>query len=391
MKQATNIHLKNNLPYSWYVFPVFCILLLGLNNTIYLAWSHYKNYTDLTFNSFCALSRTINCDTVSQSAWSILFGLPLAYWGFFAYALFLLFFLATLRKKNGSEQLWSLLFLLGLIYAVAAVSFGYISATKIKAHCILCIVSHAISFALLFASWIILRRFCAGSFLAVLKDGLRYIFKSQPLKIGILSLFLGFLCTRIYLPPYWQYSLPPFTGSVPNGLTEEGHPWIGAENPEITIHEYADYQCFQCGKMHQFLRRLIAEHPRKIKLIHHHYPMDHEFNNIIVPEPFHIGSGKMAMIAIYSVTKEKFWEMNDALYAIARTKEPFNTRILAEMTGFTSGELSAAAKHPQIREFLLYQIRQGMKLEITGTPTYVIDGHVYQGSIPANILHKVLQ
>ena len=75
-------------PYGCYTVPVLLLVLAGLADTLYLAWSHYKNYTDLTFSSFCALSRAINCDTVSQSPWSILWGLPLAHWGFFAYALF---------------------------------------------------------------------------------------------------------------------------------------------------------------------------------------------------------------------------------------------------------------------------------------------------------------
>lgn len=140
--------------------------------------------------------------------------------------------------------------------------------------------------------------------------------------------------------------------------------------------------------MHQFLRNFIAEHPDTIRLVHHHYPMDHEFNNIVVPEPFHIGSGKMAMIAIYAASKNRFWKMNDALYAVGREKQAFNTRFLAEQTGFSAGELAAASQHPQIREALLYDIRQGMKLHITGTPSYVIDGQVYTGSIPAELLQK---
>lgn len=97
------------------------------------------------------------------------------------------------------------------------------------------------------------------------------------------------------------------------------------------------------------------------------------------------------MIAIYAASKGKFWEMNDALYQMGRVKKPFNTRTLAEMTGFSGGELAAATGNPQIREFLLHDIRQGMKLGITGTPTYVIDGEVYQGSIPGEILGKIIQ
>jgi protein-disulfide isomerase len=32
-----------------------------------------------------------------------------------------------------------------------------------------------------------------------------------------------------------------------------------------------------------------------------------------------------------------------------------------------------------------------MKLEITGTPAFVIDGKMYQGTIPADILKKIIQ
>lgn len=384
-------HQKNKLPYQFYYFPVLFLAVLGLLDTGYLAWLHYKNYTDITFTSFCALSKNLNCDTVSQSPWSILLGLPLAYWGFLAYLVSLVFMAAVWRPQPNILPLWLILCLLGAIYALASLFFSYISATEISAYCILCLVSHIISFALFFFSWIVVRRFCQGFSLQMLRNGTRIILNSLPLKIGLLVLFLGFLSLRVLLPPYWEYTIPSASNSASKGLTEEGHPWIGAEQPQLIIHEYTDYQCFQCGKMHQFLRRMIDEHPDKIRLVHHHYPMDHEFNNIVVPEPFHIGSGKMAMLGIYAASKNKFWEMNDALYAMGREKKTFSTRTLAEKTGFTAGELTAALQHPQIREALLYDIRQGMKLHITGTPSYVIDGEVYTGSIPAKILQKAIR
>ena len=379
------------LPYRYYAIPVFILLLLGLADTGYLIYSHYRNYTDISFSSFCALTKAINCDTVSQSPWSILLGLPLAIWGFFSYLLFFIIFIAASRRTKGSDSLWHLLFLLGLVYTIASIWFGYVSATKVKAYCLLCLASYGISFSLCFYAWIIRRRFCADPFLRGVKKGVGHLLNSWFLTGTILCLVAILLFLKANLPRYWEYTLPPPSTAVAHGLTAEGNPWIGAEDGEITIHEYADYLCFQCRKMHLFLRGLIAEHPGKIKLIHHHYPMDHEFNTIVVPEPFHVGAGKMAMIAIYAASKGKFWEMNDALYAIAQEKESFDTRTLGAQTGFSAGELAAASQHPQIREVLLYDIRQGMKLGITGTPTYVIDGKVYAGSIPSEILGKIMQ
>ena len=62
---------------------------------VYLTYLHYKTYTDFAYSSFCALSKTINCDTVAQSPWSVAAGLPVSVWGIFGYLLLLLiFFLA---------------------------------------------------------------------------------------------------------------------------------------------------------------------------------------------------------------------------------------------------------------------------------------------------------
>ncbi|SHI15202.1 vitamin K epoxide reductase family protein [Desulfofustis glycolicus] len=382
---------KTSYPYRFYTIPVFILLLLGLGDSIYLAYLHVQNYVDITFSSFCALSTSINCDTVSQSPWSILLGVPLAFWGIFAYLLFLFIFLTTVRKSSTSISVWYVLCGLGGIYSLVSLYFAYISSTKINAYCILCIFSYGINFALFFYSLIIIRRFGTDQFPVGFINAVKYLNRRPYPVIGIIVLLIAFFLVRLLLPPYWHYTFPDPDQNVSNGLTDEGHPWIGAESPLVTIHEYTDYQCFQCGKMHLFLRRLINEHPDKIRLVHHHYPMDQEFNSLIVPEPFHVGSGKMAMIAIYAASQGAFWEMNDALYTIGQEKQPFNTRTLAAMTGFSSGELAAATKHPQIRDILLADIRRGMRMEITGTPSYDIDGKVYQGKIPPEILQSIIR
>ncbi|MCI5119290.1 MAG: vitamin K epoxide reductase, partial [Candidatus Electrothrix sp. LOE1_4_5] len=57
----------------------------GLLIALYSAHSHYQNYTDPLYSSFCAISKSINCDTVAQSPWSIMFNIPVAWWGVLFY------------------------------------------------------------------------------------------------------------------------------------------------------------------------------------------------------------------------------------------------------------------------------------------------------------------
>ena len=77
-----------SLPFGIYLRTVLALCLAGLLLSIYLAVSHHRVHTDIGFQGFCALSKSINCDTVSQSPYSILGPLPVAVWGVAGYGSF---------------------------------------------------------------------------------------------------------------------------------------------------------------------------------------------------------------------------------------------------------------------------------------------------------------
>ncbi len=201
----------------------------------------------------------------------------------------------------------------------------------------------------------------------------------------------GIIITTIYFPHYWHFEIPDISANITKGVTEDGHPWIGAEKPELEITEFIDYQCFQCKKMHFFLRQAVADNPDRIRLTHRHYPMDHEFNPTVVPEPFHVGSGKMALLAIYAQEKGKFWEMNDALFTVDKKHGIINLEEIAKDVGLNHRGLLWAINSKVIQHKLSIDIWDGMQLKITGTPAYVINGKVHLGHIPPELFKKVLE
>jgi protein-disulfide isomerase len=117
--------------------------------------------------------------------------------------------------------------------------------------------------------------------------------------------------------------------------------------------------------------------------------MDHEVN-FIVQDPFHIGSGKLSLMTIYAATVGKFWEMNDLLYRVSRTGGAINSREIAAATGMDAREFAAALKDPVLKKRLEMDIRDGIKLGILGTPSYVINGRVYQGIVPPEFISAVI-
>jgi protein-disulfide isomerase len=254
----------------------------------------------------------------------------------------------------------------------------------------MCIVTYAVNFALLFYSYLIPSRFDEDSFFIGVNKDLRALSDWKKLLLGVSGAFLTALVLLwLFIPKYWDFTPPSLAHDIARGFTEDRHPWIGAETPKVTIVEFSDYLCFQFKKMHYHLRSLIERYPDRIRLVHRHFPMDHALNPV-VKEPFHEGSAIMSALAIQAGMKDKFWEANDVLFQMARTTNTINTADLAHRIRLAPQDLIGALKNTGPYEILVKDIRDGLKLGITGTPTFVIDGMVYESQIPANVLSDLL-
>jgi uncharacterized membrane protein/protein-disulfide isomerase len=385
---------KNPYEKRW-PFPVyasfFCLLVAaGIADTLYLSYSHYRAHTDVFYSSFCAISQAFNCDTVSQSRYAVFLHVPVAIWGLLGYLLLALLMPLALSKKARQERMWPLFILICAVFCGISLWLGYISSAKIHSYCLMCLVSYAINLLLLFSAHVIRTRYGRSSFPSGLKHDIDFLWRHRRKAIGLmLPIIIAWVLFVSVVPRYWVPEPLMIPKGIGRGVTEEGHPWIGAQNPVVEITEFADYQCFQCWKMHQILRRVVAKFPDKMRVVHVHFPMDHTVNPI-VQEPFHIGSGLMAKMAIYAMEKGKFWEMNDYLYYHWRLDGMVSIHRAAAELNLDEDEMRRAVRSKYIQEVLLkLNIRPGMKRRILGTPSFVIDGKVYQGTFPFEIINRL--
>ncbi len=381
-------------PFPIYVyFSIILILTLcGIAVSGYLAVSHYRVYTDIAYSSFCAISKAINCDTVSQSPYSIFFGIPVPIWGIIGYIFLLATLLLSFDLKSGKITIFHTLYYIGIFFSVISIFLGILSAVKIHSYCLMCIVTYGINFMLLYMIWLMKQRFEKNNWKAAISKNIVFWKSNKAKALKYYSLLIVFtIVIMIFVPSYWNLS---YTGSgkqiVNTGLTEDGDPWIGAKTPELTIIEYADYMCFQCKKMHFFLRNLISMYPEKIRLVHKQFPMDKKFNPLI-KENFHSGAGFLSLIAIYAIKENKFWEVNDFLYHYNVDKGAIYLRQIALKTGLNLDALKTGIHEPEIKQKLKNDILSGLQKNISGTPSYVINNKVYTGQIPSDILNAIRQ
>lgn len=378
------------LPFKYYYVPVLAAVLTGLVSTVYLSVSHYRVYTDVGYRSFCAVSRAINCDTVSQSVYSILLNVPVPVWGIYGYGFVLFLVVLAGFQERPKTRLWRLLFWMMLLFSAYSVVLAAISTVIIKSYCAMCIVSYLVNFMLLYYAWFINQRFGGDGLMRGLANDVRYLFQLKKITLPVLALFLFSGSAMLaWFPEYWNLRPAPLSTSVPRGVTDDGHPWIGAEDPELLIEEYSDYLCFYCRKMHYYLRALIEANPDKIRLVHYHFPMDHK-HNPIVTEPYHVGSGLLAMLAIHASEHGKFWEATDLFLSFNPRIGSLNITNIAASLGLNARAMAESLNSPEVFNHLRNDIIRGLNLGLTGTPGYLINGQIYLGQIPAEILRKYI-
>lgn len=120
---------------------VVVLALLGLVDAAYLTQVAYTGGS-LT----CSIAGLSGCNVVAQSAYSKVFGVPLALYGVVFYAGFLLVFLFSRIRPH--HRLFLIVTLMGLVGVLFSTYFLYVQIVLIKALCIYCIGSAMVTYLL---------------------------------------------------------------------------------------------------------------------------------------------------------------------------------------------------------------------------------------------------
>ncbi len=380
-------HRRKELSSYRYFISLILLLICGMITSTYLAISHYRNYNDIEYRSFCAISRSLNCDTVSQSPYAIFLGAPLAVWGVLGYA-FYLFVMFFFHSSKNTPQVWAASLVVSGLFCMTSLYLAGISAFFIHSYCLMCIVTYGINFIVLYVSWLAMKRFGNGSLAVQLKTNLAFIkrrFHWAAVAGCAFLLIMGSII--LFFPSYWTYKPLSIEAQLSTGVTDEGSPWIGAKKPSLTIVEFTDYMCFQCGKMHHYLRQLVSQHPEQIRLVHKHFPLDSQVNPML-KRPVHPNAGVLSLFAIVAQKSGRFWQVNDQLFKDARDKK-INIGKIAKDNNIDISDFNGMINDTHVVKMLEEDIRAGLKLGITATPSYLIDGNIYSGTVPDYILSTV--
>jgi uncharacterized membrane protein len=127
---------------SKWALAVIFLLMMGVSDSIYLTYHHYEiNILAPEAKSFCAISKTIDCDKAATSAGSMMMGIPVATWGMFAF-FFIMFFILVERILYWEVQKALYCFIYLILWLMAAFSAyeAFVSFAVLKVVCIMCVI-----------------------------------------------------------------------------------------------------------------------------------------------------------------------------------------------------------------------------------------------------------
>ncbi|MCK9459001.1 MAG: thioredoxin domain-containing protein [Proteobacteria bacterium] len=370
------------------------LAVIGTGVAAHLTQIHYYTHTDPAYHSVCAVSETVNCETVAESTYSVFLGLPISVWGLFCYALAAALAILGLATRSRLHPAWprGALFCLAAAALAGSAILAYLSFFRIDSMCIFCMTLYGVNSAL-FAVATALAVKSGRSPVALVAADLAAALRRPAQALALVAIFgAGVAVAELLVPPYWVHLGWSDLPALPTGVDAEGHHWIGTEKPTVIVTEFSDYECPHCRRAHRNARQMAARYPDAVQLVHRHQPLDQACNPALA-KPFHRRACEFARAAECAGEQGEFWAMNDALFSVQDQVRAADVELdrLAVGIGLDRSRFRECLDSEAPRRRIAADVADAKRRHVSGTPTFFIGAQAYPGGFPQEILDAAVE
>lgn len=363
---------------------------------------HHSSAGKSLAGMICGEGEASGCNVVNKSAFSELFALPTALYGFILYGFI---FVASVFYFLQEEVILLQLSLYGAIVALVADLFLAAYAYGVlKVFCLLCNLSYLSTLLIFFPAYKIFRDLKKEQ-----KVGWKIQFfswqmrKPVPLTLLIVAFLLvpvsgsyifartssatsdkaqtsgdtNQLLRKAFDEIYTQYRSEPEINLDLSVLESEG-----TANPVLTIVEFADPLCPFCAHMTLRLHAFAEKHPDTVRLYYAHFPLDKNCNPMMQRQ-LHEGACELSYAAHCAGVQGKFFPALSRIY-IEQNYWHGNVsgtslqKVIGD-NGLNSAKFQTCLKSSSTRRAIARAISEGAKVPVQGTPTLVVNGRRFPG------------
>ena len=164
-----------------------------------------------------------------------------------------------------------------------------------------------------------------------------------------------------------------------------GEPSKGGSAAKVTIVEYSDFQCPFCSRAYSTMEEVLKQYGDRVQLYFKNYPL-----------PFHPWAEPAAIAAECAKRQktEAFWAVYKGLFEGQAQLNPTNvkekvTGMLAG-SGIDMGKFNTCFDGKETLAEVNAQKAEGLALGISGTPGFIINGHLVSGAQPLEQFKSII-
>lgn len=162
-------------------------------------------------------------------------------------------------------------------------------------------------------------------------------------------------------------------------VTADDDPSKGAPNAQVTIIQFAEYQCPYCGQADAVVEQVLKEYEGKVKVVFRDYPLG-----------FHDRAIPAAVAANCAGEQGKYWEMHKLLMSNQRALEEADLTAHATALQLDMGKWSACRQDPKQAAEVQKDFEDGSAVGVSGTPAFFINGIMLSGALPFDEFKTVI-
>lgn len=166
-----------------------------------------------------------------------------------------------------------------------------------------------------------------------------------------------------------------------DAIFDDGYSWVGG-NPEgdITLVEFLDYRCGYCKRAHDEVAELI-ESDGNIRFIVKELPILGEDS---------LTAARFAIATKQVAGDDAYHAMNDALMAYNGAISPAALTRLADGLQLDGAAIAAHMQDDAVTEEIAKTRALAQALQISGTPTFVMQDELLRGYLPLDQMQSVV-
>lgn len=157
-------------------------------------------------------------------------------------------------------------------------------------------------------------------------------------------------------------------------------PQIGPDEAEVTLVQFAEFQCYYCRQVAPNIDRLMQEYEGSLRVVFKDFPLRG-----------HSRAREAARAAGCAGRQDRYWPLAQRLFEAQAQVSDESLRELVQSLGLDVGAWSRCISEPVWDAYIDEDVRDGMSVGVTATPTIFVNGVMVAGAQPYERLAALVE